>query len=216
MAIALDTSTDGGFVNTGTSLTFSHTCSGSDRVLFVAAFGDTADLVTGATYNSVAMTLVGKDIVGIDRYVYLYVLFNPASGANNVVISASSSIVIQGLAVSYTGADQSGSVDSSAHSNNPSTSLVQSTTVVAANSWTVAAFRTNATTATAGTGSTERKKYGGLYLADSNGPLAAGSRSMTYDNSVGNGWSGVIASFAPATGGGGSTPGDGSAIILIC
>lgn len=203
MAIALDTSTDGGIVNPGTSLTYSHACSGSDRVLFVTAFGDTSDAITGATYAGAAMTLVGKDVVGIDRWVYLFVKFNPASGANNVVVSASSSIAIQSHAVSYTGADQGGTVDSSAHANNPATTLVLSTTVVAANSWTIAVFRTNSSSATAGTGSTQRQAANGLYTADSNGPLAAGSRSMTYDNSGANGFSGVIASFAPATGGGG-------------
>jgi len=38
---------------------------------------------------------------------------------------------------------------------------------------------------------------------------------MTYNNSGANGFSGVIASFAPSTGGGGSTPGDGAAIIMV-
>jgi hypothetical protein len=61
MAIAVD-ATSQDHSATATSLTFSHTCSGSNRILFVGIVGDiTTDTVTGVTYAGVSMTLVGKN-----------------------------------------------------------------------------------------------------------------------------------------------------------
>lgn len=200
MAIALDNSTNGGLVNPGTSLTYAHTVSGSNRILFVSVFGDTTDKITGVTYNGVSMTLVGKTVKSPDRYVYLFYLIAPATGTNNVVVSASSSIAICSHAVSYTGAAQTGQPDSSI-TGTAATSLTLTTTVVASNCWLVGAWRTNVTTGTAGTGATQRQGSNGLYTADSNGVVGTGSQSMTYNTAGSNGYSGVMASFAPASGG---------------
>jgi hypothetical protein len=65
-AVAFDNATDLGIVNPGTSLSHSHTVSGSNRVLLVGVFGDSigtdtsCSKITGVTYNSVAMTLITK------------------------------------------------------------------------------------------------------------------------------------------------------------
>ena len=98
---------------TGTSLTYSHTTSGSNRMLIVASSSNGGDHITGVTYNAVAMTQVAKLAVGAN-YLYLHYLIAPATGANNVVVSSGSSVVLVSCAASYTGVLQSGFPDSSA------------------------------------------------------------------------------------------------------
>jgi hypothetical protein len=101
MAIARDTVTN---ITTGTSpISFSHTCSGSQRVLLVIVVSDGGDHCTGVTYNSVSMTqLVKKQESHYSGFVYLYGLFNPASGSNTVSITLSVGSGYGG-SVSYTG-----------------------------------------------------------------------------------------------------------------
>lgn len=213
MAIAFDAATDGAFVNPATSHTYSHTCTGSDRALFVAIVGDFADVVTGVTYAGVSMTRIDEVRVGSDRYVYLYGLLNPASGANNVVVSASASIFLLGVCSSYTGADTSGSMPDASNTNSVTggpTTLTTSVTTVADNCWSVlAAYAVSASNMTAGTGSTERKEdttFHRLTIYDSNAAITpAGSYSMTCDSNSGDGIGHVIGSFAPPGGGGGDT-----------
>jgi len=99
MAIAFDATTDGGNT-TATSLTYSHTCTGSNRILFVSVIGAIgSDNVTGATYAGAAMTLVDKQASA--RSTYLFYLIAPATGANNVVVSAGSSSFIWSAAAPY-------------------------------------------------------------------------------------------------------------------
>lgn len=93
MAIAFNNATFGDFT-TGTSLTWSHACSGSDRLLIVDAMAsyDGVDDITGVTYNGVSMGLIGKVQHSSEtRWFYLFYLKNPASGTHNVVISKTSS-----------------------------------------------------------------------------------------------------------------------------
>lgn len=102
MPIALDTSVNGGTAS-ATSLTFAHTCTGTNLMLFVAVQSD-SDGITGVTYNGVPMSRVTKNTTGNSTGIlYIYSLFNPTTGANNVIISASSSMGLKGMAISYTG-----------------------------------------------------------------------------------------------------------------
>jgi hypothetical protein len=216
MAIAFDAATDGGF-STGTSHTFAHTCTGSDRLLFVGIAGDHpsgSDDITGVTYNGAAMTLVAKEAnAGLDRILYLYVLIAPATGANNVVVSATNVHDIFAGAVSYTGAKQTGQPDNSTTnvSGASPTSLTTSLTPVADSCWTIVMAGSYAANnaPTAGTGST-RRTYDGTFgtwgLFDSNAAISpAASYSMTtgYPVPASNPIGHVMASFAPPGGGGG-------------
>lgn len=89
------------------SLTVAHTMSSSsNRILLVFIIGDTtSDLITGVTYNSVAMTRLVTVAPG-SRYFYLYYLIAPSTGTHDIVVSASSSILISVMAASYTGVHQ--------------------------------------------------------------------------------------------------------------
>jgi len=89
--------------------TWSHTCSGSDRVLFVkVSYYDSADSVTGVTYNGVTMSVVTGSLVSNGQYsVVWYYLINPATGSNTVSVSFTGAVFdFGGSAISVTGADQ--------------------------------------------------------------------------------------------------------------
>src|SRR5882724_8240704 len=105
MAISFDVAVNGSFAST--TLTWSHTCSGTNRYLVVLIRAGSADTLTGVTYNGVAMTPLKKILVNTSGSVqdnfYVYGLANPASGANNIVASASTAVTILGLSASYKG-----------------------------------------------------------------------------------------------------------------
>jgi hypothetical protein len=201
MAIAFDTFTDGSIVNPGTALNWNHTCTGSNLYLIVGTIGDlTSDLITGVTYNTVAMTKLNVVQTPSDRYVTLWGLAGPASGTHQVSVSASSSIVIEGGSASYTGVS---GLDASATTNaaaSPATSVTGTITTIAANAWTVAIFRNDNAAASAGTGTTSRGNFGDLSCAlmDSNGALSPGSHTLQATLGGGENWAVVIASLAPS------------------
>lgn len=95
------------------SNTFSHTvpATGARRALrvFAAAFNGGGGSITGVTYAGVSMTKVGATFGTItsEGIAEQYILVNPSTGANNVVISASGSLSeIIGVASSWEDVDQ--------------------------------------------------------------------------------------------------------------
>lgn len=198
MAIAFDASVLGPNTLAASPQTWSHTTSGTNRILFVGAIS-TADTITGVTYNSVAMTLIGKtSYPGVGRQgVALFYLINPTSGANTVSVTGSSTV--SGFSSSFTGAQQSGQPDSFAATNPADgANLVMTTTVVASNCWLVACEADGAGGETAGAGTTIRQTHSfALTLSDSNGTVGTGSQSLTI-NFASNKRAGIVASFSPA------------------
>lgn len=153
MAIAFDAKT-ATTTSATSSLTFSHTCSGTNRILFVTSCANTGSTTTGVTYAGVAMTQVGS-VTDIGPTHYLWVLVNPASGANNVVITNSGSVTA-GSALSFTGAKQTGQPDATSTGTSTTTaSFSKSVTTVADNCFTVCTSRTGSGNAlTGGTNTT--------------------------------------------------------------
>lgn len=96
-------------------MTFSHTInSGSNRILIVAvaAGGTGANVVTGATFNSVSMTqvpdAVAASLAGTFDDVKMYYLINPPVGTYNVVVSKDTTPgFLWAAASSYNGVNQS-------------------------------------------------------------------------------------------------------------
>lgn len=131
MAIARDTATQmtkgsGGI----SSVTFSHTCTGSNLTLLVGF--QLVGTVTGVTYNGVSMSLLSDQLDASGIHIYLYGLVGPATGANNVVITRNvTTDTIYYQSVSYTGVSQIGLPDSTNKGTNSLTSLTVSTTTVA-------------------------------------------------------------------------------------
>lgn len=74
----------------GATLTWAHTCTGSNLYLVVAVtFDDSANggTVTGVTYNGVGMTAIDNHNHTAGPQVHWYGLANPATGANNIIAS---------------------------------------------------------------------------------------------------------------------------------
>jgi hypothetical protein len=112
--ITYDNSKDGG--NNGgstTSLTYSYTVgSGPNRLLVVNLIGDTsADDISSVTYAGTPMTRIGKVQASSNNWQYLYYLLNPASGSNNVVITAGSPHYLISQAASWYNVKQSAQPD---------------------------------------------------------------------------------------------------------
>lgn len=202
MAIAFDAATDGGNV-VGTS-TFSHTCTGSNRFLVVAgAFFGTG---TGtATYAGVSMTEVASTPLNTNPgNLKIFFLANPASGANNVVVtptnSSDNSIF---TASSYTGAQSVSTADATGTNSGNSGTQTVSVTTSADNCWVIGTWRNSGTSSTAGANTTIRKTNVGasnsMGIADNNtAKTPAGSVTLTITSASGL-WSMAGASIAPYT-----------------
>lgn len=109
MAVAIDAITTDKTTSTAGSVTFAHTCTGSDLVLYIAcAFDDSnTHTFTDVTYNGVSATAIASTELGTGRSIYLFRLIAPATGANNVVIDWVGNFnTVSYLACSVTGADQ--------------------------------------------------------------------------------------------------------------
>lgn len=144
MAIARDATSSGS--TTATSLTVSHTNTGSNLILvasLITSASSAGDIVTGVTYNGVAMTRQSTIVLGGNvARLYMYYLLAPATGANDIVISTSVSTLIQSHNVSYTGVLQSGFPDASSETNTASaTSLANTLTTIADNAIHLVYFR---------------------------------------------------------------------------
>lgn len=184
MAITYDSSANAGSTSSS-SLSYSHTCTGSNLglVVFVKVY-NTSNLVTGVTYGGVAMTkntsASGQD--ADNRYSYTYTLANPSTGANNVVVSLSSATYVNSTSQSYAGCNTSSLIDSTgAALNTSSTTVTTTTTTVADNCWLVGSFN-GARIYTPGAGTTQRQTNSSadyIFSFDSNGAKTpAGSHSL--------------------------------------
>lgn len=189
MAIARDAFSDGTTSGT-TTLTVSHTCTGSDRGLGVAVFFDT-DNISSVTYNGVAMTKAGQHDFVSNRIAGYY-LKNPASGTHDIVVTCAANNNISLIGFSYTGTNQTTQsltfIDGGTSTTTPKTT---SLTPVADNSWIVLVGRNNTTgNLSASTGVTLFRAANGFHVFDSNGaitPVAAYDMDVTFTggNSVG-------------------------------
>lgn len=98
--------------NIATSGNFSHSCSGSNRVLYVFFhywMSDSSREVSSVTYNGVALTRVAKSARSSDNDgMEIWRLVAPATGANNVAYSVSGAGTVNGrvTAISVTDAHQ--------------------------------------------------------------------------------------------------------------
>lgn len=116
MAVAFDASASSiqvGFLAGPTTRTWSHTCTGSNIILFMCAdlWQDTAGVgtVTSASYNSVAMTKVNAGTSTSIRAEIWY-LVAPATGANTVSVTVTGATdAIKLCSASFTGVIQSAS-----------------------------------------------------------------------------------------------------------
>ena len=177
--ISVDTSLDLG-ATAGTSLTVSYTNNGN--ILFVGAFATGGNNITGVTYNGVALTQIPTASpvqVPSNLWISLWYLIAPATGAHDIVISASPSTTIGGDAVSYIATtpniDVSGNATATAAS-----SISKSITTTKNNAWTLGWCSTDGFNVSAGASTTLRiGNSGNRAIFDSNGGITpAGSTTL--------------------------------------
>jgi len=165
---------------TGTTLSGSYTVgNGANRLLVAAVVGNTgSNLLNGCTYNNVAMTQAAvQNGGGGQRWIYLFYMLNPPSGANTFACSSSSSSYLDAVLDDYTGVAQTGEPDATAVNVHSGTSLTTPITTIANNAWVMLAGGgySGGSAPTAGAGSTRRgydSANGNIGLYDSNGAVS--------------------------------------------
>ena len=200
MAIALDSTS--AVSATSTTVSVSHTCTGSNLILWVGLLLLSPTAPTSVTYDGVAMTgLPATSANGSTDKIYLYYLTNPATGAHNIVVNNSGSVNTTLMAASYTGAHQAGVPDNQVIVTDAvRTSITSTLNVGIPNSWLVGIYRNDVGAWTVGANTTERVEGSGsghaTILVDSNSAQASGSRAMTATCLSAN-TAAIMASFAP-------------------
>jgi hypothetical protein len=211
MAIAFDAVSEDKTSAT-TNLTYAHTCSGTDRFLYVAVttISKASPTISAVTYGGVSMTLLSGNVLvfsGTNWFHHVYYLANPASGSNNVSITANSGGTIRSGCVSYTGVDQSNPIITSNFGSGTGGTLSISLTTGLTGWWIVSGANIDAAFAAGSVTDTLRASYAGLCdIADSNNDETAQTASATMTYAGTREWGGVAAAIKPAGGGGGPTP----------
>ena len=189
-AIAYDNA-GGASQGSGTSLTYSYTTSGSNRLMFTSSYGGADGTnITGKTYNSTAMTFLGKvQYPANNSYCHVYYLVAPSTGANNVVVSYNINARMASVTVTYTGAAQSSPIDNWTTKTQANNNVIsQAITVSTANCWGYAAEEgSNLTYASVSGNNAITTKRGGyddaVVVGDSNGTISTGSVTMGFTGS---------------------------------
>lgn len=207
-AIAFDASSNGGLGTTISTRSWAHTCSGSDRVINIGAMYPTAGTLTSTTYNSVTATAIGTTQTSAGGVkIDLQRLVAPATGSNTAAVNTSASVAyLVGVAVSFTGVDQTTPIDTSAQSSPAATNNVtQSITTGVDNAMLVGWFRddmgravnggTNTTVLVDGAGQ-------GFHLTRATSlitPAGSASQILSTQNGDSPAWAAIVASLKPVS-----------------
>lgn len=199
-------------MGSGNSLSWSHTCTGSNLALVVGVLmsnGNSANTSVAITYNGVSMTKIdsadGAAVHGWGNQMFL--LIGPSTGSNTIAVTFNNGgSIVTGVAASYTGCAQTGQPDSHSHVSNDTTgTLTLATTVVASGCWLVGTSNQvqSVSGQTAGTGTTVRQNLtiglsqnASMALSDSNGTVATGGRSLILTATTAD-FCGTILSLVP-------------------
>jgi hypothetical protein len=182
MAIAIDANSGVQFANPGSSLTFNHTCA-AGAVLVFQGYGFSGRTISGVTYNGAAMTAVDAYTDSTGFINATFILLNPTSGTNSVVVSTTGSAGgLTGCTLSYTGCSTSSNPQTFGHSSatipqgtNPSVTITN-VTGGALVGW---AAKGNSIT-NGVTGGTERTHEPNVFNGGWGDILGAASGSQTY------------------------------------
>ncbi len=207
MAIALDASAVKAFTTT-TSLTWSHTCTGTNPngVLVVGVyFAVAADAPATITYGSATSNRAISLAVGASDQLSMYLFYSPPTGTNTITVTSLSELMA-GVSTSFTGTNEG--LDSSNTATGTGTTLTASTTVKAANCWlfgvsAIVGTGISAMTMTTGTQrqSTLSTTVIGIDDGDSNATVGTGSQSLVFSRTATTttAWSAIVISVEPKT-----------------
>lgn len=199
-----------GFDNSGTQQTpgltptISFTATGSNLEMALYPDDGSADNVTATAYGVQVPTVVDKQNPFSNLWQYSYHLTAPTAGTANATATATNSDGRLNV-ISYTGCDQSGTLDAHQLRTNATTSFVPAITTVAANCWVSMSVINDGGDATTSTGNTRQHAGNGRSCGD-NGPVSPGSNAMTWGIGGGSAnWGAAILSIAPAAAAGAAT-----------
>lgn len=202
-SIAFDTKTTSQQLN-ASSITWSHTTGGSNRILFVVTEGQNNCGANSVTYNGTSLTQIQSNISGGNSDISsLWYLVNPSAGSNNVVINRGcGSGWFGGAAVSYTGVHQSNPINASGTSTGSGTSASKSLTTTVDNTWGFLVALATATK-TASTNATQIyndfNDHTSVYDNSGVAPFtSSGSYTMASSLSSSDSWSTIMVAFTPA------------------
>lgn len=203
-AIAID-ATSTGFLSSGTSLTFSHTITGTNPALLCGVFSFAGgDALTSIKYNGNLVAQKGSQAADAGGRQYLHGYAATTTGANNVVVTYSTSVQIFATCASYTGVDPTTPFPDAAITSikTGTTISLPATSVTVDQSWLVASGRSPSKAPTASAGTIVRKlnptSGDAAWVLDSNGPRSTGANSLDYTQSGSvNNYNTIIA-IAPA------------------
>jgi len=169
-------------------------------LLLVGIVGETSDVVTGVTFNSVAMTLVDKVQATGDRWIYLFKLLSPTLGGS-FDLTVSFSTTNQGSAIHIAGYSNAGDVLQFDTDTGNGSSITTSLTTTYDLSW-LAQFSVNVadSTGTNGTGGTVRTTtdtQGGTLADSAAAKTPPGSHSIAV-NVTASDWAAITVAFRPA------------------
>lgn len=218
MAIAADAKSSSS--GTGTSsLTWSHTCTGTDLILVVGVETSSAEAATGVTYNGIALTLIdAQDAAALFCRSELWYLIAPATGANDIVVTmAGSATYIVGGATSWTGVDQSTPLGTAAKATGSASPATVDVTSAAGEVVLDAACAIAGVTMTVGASQTSQWNLlaGGVLRGAGSSEGGAGTVTISWTLSASALWATVAVPIKPGTGGGGAGETTASEIWVI-
>jgi hypothetical protein len=191
-AISFDSGA-GSSAGTASSLSWTHTVSGSNTILQVCLYSESTTLSAAPTYNGTSMTLVTSETENSNRHLYDYILVNPSNGSHTVSASFSGSGFVAGGSTSYDGALQSGQPDAYNGTTGGvgSTGLATSVTTATNNDWIIGCASSGGDMGQAYTGtnafaSAVREQPSiALGFFDTNSPVTpAGATTVGFSNST--------------------------------
>ena len=207
MAIAFDAASNNGSGYRGAPpLTWSHTCTGSDRGLIVGVswYNGLDPTDVAVTYNGVSMTQEADISAPDASRVRIFSLIAPATGSNTISVSwtGSNTDPMVGGAVSVTGCHQTDMITRAA-STNSGTSTTVSVTVTSATGEFVVDTAVMVDTPTENGDGTQRWNVNGtgLYGCGASAPGAA-SVNMSWSQASSASWAIAAVSIDPAAAGG--------------
>lgn len=195
------------------SLTYSHTVSGSDRFLYVAitTINRSVGNVTNVTFNGVSLTELLGDVLVFNTtnwYHHGWYLINPPAGTYNIVITStpgSGNNTIRSGCVSYTGVDQTSPILDSNSASSLTGNNMQIPLTIASAGWAIISGANVDASFVAGSNTdTLRASYSGLAdIADSGNDIAASTFNAQMTHSGSRGYGGIAFGLLPNGGGGG-------------
>ena len=197
MTLAVDVASTYTHTTTGNP-TWSHTCTGAERAIIVGVSFNVADgkTITGVTYAGTALTFVGG-VTSVNWRTEQWKLSNPASGANNVVVTFSGTATNYSVsgAVSFTGAHQTTAsltgtqATASGTTADPSVAVSSATGEIVVDTM---AWEGEVATYTVGAGQTQRWNAAAVNVVEGAASTEAGAGSVTMS------WTGGAARWALA------------------